>query len=278
MAIPWKLANEAGDPAHSVLVLLFVAALGNTLLSLGQRVARRERSRGLAPIEYGVAGLLATFTLAGNHLAAVAIQDMSPSMMNLLLRADLFFTAIAAAFLLGERVDGRFWVGAGLAVAGLAVLQGVFGGSGGGTGLAATGAAIASAACFSGLAVTTRAFIHRIDPVAVNSVRLWIAVGLWFVFNDASDLSAIPGDQIRYAAMAAISGPFLSRLATMISARYLEARLSSLVMLTVPVLTLIPAYLILADWPLSHQLIGGAIMLAGIAIPLWPRAAVPRDA
>jgi drug/metabolite transporter (DMT)-like permease len=276
MAVPWKLANDAGDPAHSVLVLLVVAASGNTLLSLGQKTVRRKSARGFRPIELGVAALLATFTLAGNHLAAVAVQDMSPSMMNLLLRADLFFTAIAAWAVLGERVDRRFFLGGGIAMLGLAVLQGLFGGSGGATGLAATGTAIASAVCFSGLAVTTRAFIRRIDPVAVNSVRLWIAVGLWFVFNDASAIATIPEDQMLYAAMAAISGPFLGRLTLMISALYIEAHLSSLATLAAPVLTLIPAYLILSDWPLEHQLLGGAIMLAGIAIPLWPRSSEAR--
>jgi len=271
MAVPWKLTNEAGDPSHSVLILLVVAATGNTLLSGGQWL-RRESGLGLklGRIDLAVASLLATFTLLGNHLAALAIRDMSPSMMTLLLRADLFFTAIVAWVLLRERPDGRFWVGALVAMGGLAVLQGVVGGGVSNVSLIATGTAIASAACFSGLAVTTRAFVHRIDVVGVNSIRLWIAVGLWFVFNPVPDFAAIPRDQIVFAALAAIVGPFLGRLTLMLSSRYIEARLSSLAMLSAPVLTLVPAYVFLSDWPLDHQLIGGAIMLAGIAIPLWP--------
>jgi drug/metabolite transporter (DMT)-like permease len=134
------------------------------------------------------------------------------------------------------------------------------------------GLAIASAACFAALAVVTRAYIHRIDPVGVNAVRLWIAVGLWFVFNDASGIDTIPPEQWRYATAAAICGPFVGRLALMLSARTIEAWLSSLVMLLGPIFTLGTAYVLLDDWPTRGQLTGGAIMLAGIALPLWRRS------
>jgi len=33
---------------------------------------------------------------------------------------------------------------------------------------------------------------------------------------------------------------------------------------------------VLGDWPLLHQLLGGAIMIGGIAIPLLPRPASSR--
>ena len=88
------------------------------------------------------------------------------------------------------------------------------------------------------------------------------------MFNDAAGIGRIPAAQWRYATMAALSGPFLGRLTLMISARTIEARLSSLVMLLAPVLTLVPAYLILEDWPTERQLLGGVVMLLGIAFPL----------
>lgn len=271
MAIPWKLANEVGTPAHSVFVLLLVAAAGNTLLSVGQRLRGPMRGGRIGLIDLGVAIGLAGFTLAGNHLAAMAVQAMSPSMMNLLLRAELPLTAVAAWIFLGERVEGRFWIGTAIAAGGLVLLQGAPEGDVGALRLDALGLALASAACFGSLAVVTRAFVHRIDVVGVNAIRLWLAVGLWFVFNDPSGLAGIPEAQWRYATLAAIAGPFLGRLMLMISARTIEARLSSLVMLLAPVLTLVPAYLFLDDWPTDRQLLGGAIMLAGIAWPLSGR-------
>lgn len=268
MAIPWKLANDVGSAAHSVFVLLLVAAVGNTLLSVGQRLRGPMRGGRIGPIDLGVAIGLAGFTLAGNHLAALAVQQMSPSMMNLLLRAELPLTAVAASLFLGERANGRFWIGTAIAVGGLVLLQGAPAGDVGALRLDALGLAIAAAACFGALAVVTRAFIHRIDVVGVNAIRLWLAVALWFVFNDAGGLSEIPESQWRYATVAAIAGPFLGRLMLMNSARTIEARLSSLIMLLSPVLTLVPAYLILDDWPTDRQLLGGLIMLVGIAWPL----------
>lgn len=268
MAIPWKLANDVGTAAHSVFVLLLVAATGNTLLSVGQRLRGPMRGARIGGIDLGVAVGLAGFTLAGNHLAALAVQQMSPSMMNLLLRAELPLTAVAASIFLGERVEGRFWIGTAIAAGGLILLQGAPEGDVGALRLEALGLAIASAACFGSLAVVTRAFVHRIDVVGVNAIRLWLAVGLWLVFNDATGLSGIPEAQWRYATIAAIAGPFLGRLMLMNSARTIEARLSSLIMLLSPVLTLVPAYLILDDWPTERQLLGGVIMLAGIAWPL----------
>lgn len=273
MAIPWKLANDVGAPSHSVFVLLLVAATGNTLLSVGRRLRGPVRGGRIGPIDFGVAIGLAGFTLAGNHLAAMAVREMSPSMMNLLLRSELPRTAVAAWLFLGERVEGRFWIGTAIAASGLVLLQGAPEGDVGALRVDALGLALASAACFGALAVVTRAFVHRIDVVGVNAIRLWLAVGLWFVFNDPSGLSAIPEAQWRYATLAAIAGPFLGRLTLMMSARTIEARLSSLAMLLAPVLTLVPAYLLLDDWPTDRQLLGGAIMLVGIA---WPLSAERR--
>ena len=101
-----------------------VAAAGNTLLSLAQRLRGPTRAARIGLVDLGVAIGLAGFTLAGNHLAAVAVQEMSPSMMNLLLRSELPLTALAAWIVLGERVERRFWVGTVIAMGGLVLLQG----------------------------------------------------------------------------------------------------------------------------------------------------------
>lgn len=274
--IPWKLANEIGTPAHSVLILLVVAGTANTLLVITQRIASGSLNLYVGRTDLWVATLLASFTLFGNLASASAIQDLSPALLNVLLRAEVILVAVFAWLLLGERVERRFWFGVAVAAAGLVVLQGpsVAGRALGlfGTG---TGMALAAAACFSMLAVLTRRFIERIDLVVVNAVRLWLAVALWFPFNPTPRLAEIPPEQVLYAGVAGLMGPFLARLFLMISARYIEARTTTLANLTSPVMTLGLAYLLLSDWPETHQLVGGAIMIAGISIPLlYPRRKV----
>ena len=134
-----------------------------------------------------------------------------------------------------------------------------------------TGLALAGAACFSSLAIITRRFIHQIAPVTVNALRLWFAVAFWFAFNPLPRLSEIPPQQVFYAGIAAIAGPFLGRLALMNSARYVEARVTTLATLATPAMTLIAAYIVLSEWPKNYELVGGAIMIAGISIPLFRR-------
>ncbi len=284
--IPWKLANEAGESAHSVLLLLGVSALTNTLFVFWQRRDSGVRGLRLTRADLGVAGLLAGFTLAGNLASARAIQDLSPALLNVLFRAEVILVALFAWLLLGERVERRYWLGAAIAAMGLVVLQEPAAGPSAGDfnlgrlpGLfgAGTGMALGAAACFSMLVVVTRHFIYRIDPVAVNAIRLWLAVALWFAFNPAPELDTLPREQILFASLSAISGPFFSRLCLMISARYVEARVSTLASLSAPVLTLFFAFALLSDWPRDHELLGGAIMIAGISIPLLRprRGAIP---
>ena len=269
MVIPWKLANEIGDPSHSVFLLLGVAALLNSALVIGQRAKRGEPMIRFRRTEIAVAGLLAIFTLLGNLASALAIQQLSPAVLNVLMRADVLFVAFLGGLVLREHVERRFWFGAAVAVVGLVVLQRpAHDAAAQGLVDFGSGMAIAAAASFSCLAILTRRFIHEIDPVSVNAVRLWLAVALWFLFNGLPNFSEIPPQQVFYAAAAAFAGPFLGRLALMISARYLEARVTTLATLTTPAITLVLGFLILSDWPETHELIGGAIMIAGIAIPL----------
>lgn len=268
MVIPWKRANEVGDPAHAVLILLSVAALGSTGMALSARLGQRKPPRRSVWVNLGVALALAGFTLAGNSLSALAIRDLSPALLNVLLRAEVPLVAIFGWLLLGERVERRFWVGAAVAGVGLVVLQGLPFAAGPRSPEPGTLLAVGASACFGALVLMTRFSIQRIDPVVVNALRLWIAVALWFGFNEVPDWERVPREQWVYATLAAIAGPFLGRLALMFSSRFIEARLSTLASLTAPVMTLGLAYLLLGHWPESHQLAGGAIMLVGISLPL----------
>lgn len=120
------------------------------------------------------------------------------------------------------------------------------------------------------MAVATRKFIHRIDLVSVNALRLWISVALWFVWHGTPDaLYAITVPQAFYVSLAAFFGPFLGRLCMMTSARYIEARYTTLATLAAPSLTLLLGFVILSDLPSGQEIFGGIVMLMGIALPVW---------
>lgn len=271
--IPWKLANQAGDPDVSAVVMLAAAAAANSVLLLGHRwrSVSPARPRPRLRTAVAVAAALATFTLLGNLASAHASRSLSPALLNVLLRAEVILVALLAWLFLRERVERRFSLGAAVAMGGLFLLQD--------DALAAADApllgpgtlmALAAAACFSALAVVTRRFIHHVDPVLLNALRLWFAVALWFPFHRLPRLDEIPREQIGWAVAAAMLGPFTSRLCMMLSARHIEARMTTFVNLGSPLMTVPIAWALLSDLPRPHELLGGAIMMAGIAVPLIP--------
>ena len=122
------------------------------------------------------------------------------------------------------------------------------------------------------MAVITRKFVHRFDTVSVNALRLWLAVALWFAWNGFPDeLFEIGTEQAGFTFLAAFFGPFMGRLCMMTSARYIEARITTLATLAAPPLTLALAYVVLSDLPSAREIQGGVLMLFGISIPILQR-------
>ena len=101
--IPWKLAGEFGQPAHSALILLVSAAIASTMLAVGQLFTSKRRRLRITAVELGVAGLLATVTLFGNLASARAIALLSPALLNVVLRTEVIIVAILAWLFLSER-------------------------------------------------------------------------------------------------------------------------------------------------------------------------------
>jgi drug/metabolite transporter (DMT)-like permease len=264
--VPWKIASGLGEARMNTLVLLVAAAIFTTLLT-----AYQQRSfppiRGL---DLRIAAALAACTLLGNLASANAIQLMSPALMTVVQRSEVLIVALLAWPLIGERIDRSFWAGALVAGCGLLLLQGPLDlGEPRAEGILW---AAGSAVCFGSMAVITRKFVHRFDTVSVNALRLWLAVALWFAFNGIPDaLAEISFEQASYVTLAAFFGPFMGRLCMMISAKYIEARITTLATLAAPPLTLALAWVVLSDLPTAREIQGGVLMLFGISIPIIHR-------
>lgn len=269
-AIPWKLASAEGEASANALLLLASAAVLNALFNGVQRSVRGTPRRRLGRVEWGLALALAAATLVGNLASAQAIRGLSAALLSVAQRFEIVLVALMAWPLVGERPDRPFWLGTGVAAAGLVLLQAPFDlGDARAQGLAWAGGSVVA---FSSMAVLTRRFIHRVDPARVNGLRLWLSVGLWFAwYGMPPALLEVTPAQALYTGLAALCGPFAGRLAMMTSARYLEARLTTLATLAAPPLTALLALLVLAETPTLRELCGGLLMLAGIAIPVLAR-------
>jgi drug/metabolite transporter (DMT)-like permease len=99
------------------------------------------------------------------------------------------------------------------------------------------------------MAIVTRMYIHRIRPVAVNALRLWMSLGLWFLVHRRLPHLPIRPDFALYCALAGAFGPFLSRTAIMYALVYVPPTQTTLVGLITPVVTLIPAFLAFGSVP-----------------------------
>lgn len=263
-AIPWKLAAAEGAATTNALLLLFFAASWNTLFNRLRGRARRRLTR----VDWGLAAALAALTLLGNVASAQAIRHLPPALMTVAQRGEVIWVALLAWPVVGERPDRPFWLGVALALLGLLILQAPAGAADARTvGFAWAGVSLVA---FGSMAVLTRRFIHGVDPSRVNGLRLWLAVGLWFAWYGVPPaLAQVTPAQAGYTALAAFSGPFAGRLAMMTSARYLEARLTTLATLAAPPLTLLAGMLVLSDTPTAREIGGGLVMLVGIAVPVW---------
>ena len=278
--IPYKLASERAAADLVSLAMLSCAAVFNTLTTAGGKLGARAherpaRSLGLAVL---VAAALAVLTAAGNVAAARALTSAAPGLVSVVQQTQVVFVAAASAVLLGERITLRFGVGVGVALAGFAVMRlplGDVAGAAPPTGLLW---AVVSALCFGLMLVITRAVIQRIDPVLVNAIRLWLAAAVIAVLPGRI-AGALALDPITWglAASAAFLGPFLSRLSLMYAARHLPASRAALLALATPVFAFGFGFAALGLVPTLRELLGGALILAGIALPLLERAAQARD-
>lgn len=259
--VPWKMAAPHGEASSAVLILLTTAAILNTILLPFTRHAGER----VTPEAIRLTAILAVLTLLGNFASAAAIERISAPLLNVMQRFEVLVVALMAWVALRERPHALFWVGAFVAAVGFVYMQG------GEAELDSMGLiyGVASSVAFGAMTVAVRHYIQHVDVAFVNALRLWVSVGLWFVVQGRlPDADSFSSTQIFYVAIAAIIGPFLGRLCTMQSSRYLEARFTSLILLSSPVLSVPIAWFFIGAVPTEREFAGGAVMLAGIAIPV----------
>ncbi|MCP4434731.1 MAG: DMT family transporter [Actinomycetia bacterium] len=295
--IPYKVATDRAEPEYVVVALLVSAAILNTFGSIFSAIRGNDREPvdsvgGLAEVDVeaadplrteqpamaratsmqltiGVGILLGLIAAVANWTASEAITRLEVSIAQLLIQMQVLFAALLARIWLGEKVGRRFLGGALLALLGLAVMQGVGGASAGVAVLWGLG----SAACFGSMQVITRRWIERIHPVVVNALRLWIAAAIVALVPGALvGAMGLPIAVIGLAAAAAACGPFLGRLMMMHSAHFIPAATSTLMGLFAPVLALGFGWMLLSELPSGTELLGGALVVAGMFVAVSGRA------
>jgi drug/metabolite transporter (DMT)-like permease len=267
--VPWKLATAHGRESLMVVLMLGIAAVLSTA-SMVVSGPRRPSPR-FDRATWCAAAALAVLTFTGNLASASAVTRISGPLLSVFLRTEVVLVAVAGWVALGERVERMFIVGTALAGLGVWMINQP---AVGGKPDSALGPllALGAAASFGGMVVVTRKYITRVEPVVLNTLRLWLAFALaCAVGGHELSLSEVTPPLLLYTALAAAVGPLLSRLLTMESSRYLESRMTACVNLTAPVWALLFCWLLIDDIPTRHEWAGGSVMLVGVSLPVLLR-------
>ncbi len=261
--IPYRFAVESA-PRLAAMTAMFVVAAGfNQALALVQ-----VRRWGLDRRSVLVATALAVCTVVCNLAVALALPSIGTGMTSVVLKAQVVLTPVLAFWALGERVSGRFWAGATLALVGVA-LPALVDGSGPSTGWG-YGWALAGAAGFATMQIITRTVIESIQPAAVNALRLFMAVAVLQLVPDGRSVWTLPASVWGYAALAGILGPGLSRLCLMAALRYVSPSVTALVALVGPILAFGLGAMFFGERPSAVDALGALLIVVGVGWPLLP--------
>lgn len=265
--IPWKLATESGSPETMVLFLVVIAAILNNIVQAFQR-GPSSLFKAPSKLELILGALFAVLTLVGNYCSAQAVSFLSPALVATIMRAEVIIIAVLALFFLREHITIRFWFGVLFVLLGFYIMAPK--GQGHEDWFRGSFFALSASFAFASMAVITRKYIQRIDVSNLNSMRLWLSVLFWFPLNPGGiDSSVFNKELLIYTGIAAFLGPCMGRLIFMNSARYIEAKIAGLAVSTAPIFALFFGIVFLSDYPSTMELLGGLVLLLGIAATIF---------
>jgi len=247
-----------------VLAMLVAAAIWNTAatVTLGRGRLRFDRTAVVLSM------LLALCTVAGNIGVAGSLARVEPAITSVVLQTQIIFVALAELALLRVRITGSLMLGALLALIGFTVMQAPWAMASAGD-VPGTMWALLAALVFALMLVLTRRVIAVIDPLTVNALRLWMAVALMAAWpGQIAGVIALDLRVWLLVAAAALCGPTISRLMLMQSVRHISASQTKLITLVSPLFALLLGWLVFGVLPSAREMLGGCILLCGVALPL----------
>lgn len=261
--IPFKMAGEQAPRMTVIFAMLLVAAVCNTIATLIQARGRLRIDRRTTL----VALVLAACTVLGNLGVVTSLATLEPAVSSVVLQVQVIMVALLELFFLRERLARSLLLGCVLALIGFVVMQAPW--DGGHADLVGIGWAMLGTTMFAIMLVVLRHSIAQLDSLAVNALRLWLAIGLLAVLPGTLSTAVEMSASIwLLAAAAGLAGPTLSRLMLMAALRHISATQTKLTTLVSPLFALFFGWLAFSSLPTGTELIGGAVILAGVALPL----------
>jgi drug/metabolite transporter (DMT)-like permease len=252
---------------------VFRALFGLPLLGL---VAWLEHRRyGGLPARTVKLALIAGIFFAGDltfwhHAIAAVGAGLATVLGNL----QVLVVGVVAWIAFGERPSRNTFLALPIVLVGIALISGAIGGRafGADPGLGVV-LGLATALCYGGYLLIIRRGGHDLcrpaGPVAIATVSTALVAALaGFVYGDL-DLAPAPAS-LAWLAVLGLTSQSLGYLLISLSLPRLPAMLTSIILLSQPVVTVGLGIVLLGEAPTASQLIGVALVIGGIAVATVP--------
>lgn len=209
---------------------------------------------------------LGVFNGLANFLLFSAINLGDPTLVAFFSRSETIYTVGLGALLLGERMRGYQWLGAGLAIAGAGVMT-FRGGQIVGLMLLIT---LVSNFFLSVSTLLAKRYVHTVPPLLLSTIRtalmtvMLAAIGLF-----AGELAWPGGFTWAWIIGGAFFGPFLSYVLFYRGLLYLNLSTGAVIRSTQPLFVAAYSLALFGTLITPQQFLGGAMMLAGVMLLLW---------
>jgi drug/metabolite transporter (DMT)-like permease len=259
---------------------VYRALFGLPLLAL---VAFAERRRfGRLPTRVFKFAALAGILFAGDLLTwHHAIEYVGAGLATVLGNLQVLIVGVVAWLVFGERPSRNTMLAVPVVLFGVVLISGVIGaGAYGSDPTLGVLISLVTALCYSGYLLLIRAggrdARRPAGPVAIATlVTAVVAAGIGTV---GGDLDMTPGpESLFWLAVLGVTSQSIGYLCISISLPRLPAIITSIILLTQPVMTVGLSMVLLDERPSPAQLLGVALVIGGIAVATVPVARV-RDA
>lgn len=258
---------------------VYRALFGLPILAL-VGLAERRRYGSLPSATIRLAAIAGLFFAGDLLLWHHAIEAVGAGLATVLGNLQVIIVGIVAWLLLGERPSRATLLALPVVLVGIVLISGAIGGDAYGADPArGVILGIGTALCYAGYLLVIRRGLRDprrpAGPVAVATIFVALAAGL--VGAVGGDLDLAPGpDSLAWLALLGVTSQSAGYLLISISLPRLPAVITSIILLTQPVMTVVLSITLLGEAPSSTQLLGVVLVIGGIAAATVPIARI-RD-
>lgn len=267
--IPYKKALETISADQFVFALYLVSLIINItplVLRTGLKIKRPVFNKPTIIVAFSFAIL----SVVGNFVNGLSLREIDPAITVVIQRTQVIMVIFMGWFFLREKIKASTITGALLAISGIVIIS--LSGEAIRMGhLSGVCYALVGAICFSSVQIIVKYFIDQINPISVNVIRLLFGVIILAMFpGNIQGLFEIEADVWKLIVLAAFGGTTISRICSMYALKHIPVSKATVLSMLTPIFTLIISWIIWIDFPSKMEIIGGTVILIGIAFPLVP--------